>query len=140
MEAAQVQKVTTAMKAGSAPVVETLRELDELGLELDAGTYLLIASATFTKKGPVQGPVVVTLNFGELPGRAIFGFAREEEEGIRRPITVVSDARFQSSRRVALSAHVSGSGDENIRVSDISIVALKVSSLTVEPLRKKTKQ
>ncbi len=35
MEAVQVQKVTTAMKAGSATGVKTLSELDEFGLELD---------------------------------------------------------------------------------------------------------
>jgi hypothetical protein len=124
----------TSVRAGFAPVAEGLDELGKLGLEVEAGKYLLIGSATFSQKGPVMGPVVVTFDFGSLPGRAIFAFQQDETEMSRRPISVISDANFSSPHRVAMRAHVSGSGDENIRVSDISLVALRVDSLTVGPL------
>lgn len=138
MEAAAKGKAAgpTSVNAGFADAVESLGDLDKLGLELDAGKYLLIAGATFSQKGPVQGPVVVSFDFGSLPGRAVFAFEPDEPEMSRRPITVMSDANLSAPRRVAIRAHVSGSGDENIRVSDISIVALRVDSLTVGPLTK----
>ena len=91
------------------------------------------------KAGVVDGPIVLSLDFGELPGRAVFGFDREEGEGTRKPVCVVSDAKFSSRRRVALEAHVSGSGDDNVNVSDISIVAIPVEGFAVKSLEKKPK-
>ena len=46
----------------------------------------------------------------------------------------MSDASFSAATRIALDAHVSGGGDTNIRVSDITIVAIPVDGFTVGQL------
>lgn len=118
--------------AGFKDAVENLEDLGKVGLEVEAGTYLLLASASFAKRGAVSGPVVVNLKFGELPGRAIFEFPDDVE--VRQAVSVMSDASFSAATRVALDAHVSGGGDTNIRVSDITIVAIPVDGFTVGQL------